>query len=187
MLRDIPQRSSSLEGRPCRALSSGAISYPGFGRPCRAAHPGLCRDRPCRALYYLRWFTQGLVALAGLRTLGFEKGRPAGAYSAARQLAKELDYRGIMPHPALHGIKGPRCGSPPAGLRDCSPGLTPTAVQAPIGATPTKPRVRSPERATKPWVSHSKRHRALQGRPLDISYAASFASLACGKARPTKA
>ena len=27
--------------------------------------------------------TQGLVALTGLRTLGFEKGRPAGAYPAA--------------------------------------------------------------------------------------------------------
>ena len=26
---------------------------------------------------------QGLVALAGLRTLGFEEGRPAGAYPAA--------------------------------------------------------------------------------------------------------
>ena len=49
--------------------------------------------------------TQGLVALAGLRTLGFEKGRPAGACPAARQLAKELDYRGIIPHPALHKDK----------------------------------------------------------------------------------
>ena len=39
--------------------------------------------------------TQGLVALAGLRTLGSEKGRPAGACHAASQLAKELDYRGI--------------------------------------------------------------------------------------------
>ena len=119
-------------------------------------------DRPCRALYFFIQITQGLVALAGLRTLGFEKGRPAGAYSAARQLAKELDYRGIILQPALHGIKGPRCGkgpccgSPPAGLRDCSPGLTPTAVQAPIGATPTKPRVRSPARVTKPWVNHRK-------------------------------
>ena len=32
--------------------------------------------------------TQGLVALTGLRTLGFEKGRPAGAYPAARELPK---------------------------------------------------------------------------------------------------
>ena len=29
--------------------------------------------------------TQGLVALTGLRTLGFEKGRPAGACSAVGQ------------------------------------------------------------------------------------------------------
>ena len=64
--------------------------------------------------------TQGLVAPAGLRTLGFEKGRPAGACPAASgQLAKELDYRGIIPYPALHGIKrplyrkGPRCGKGP--------------------------------------------------------------------------
>ena len=42
--------------------------------------------------------TQGLVALAGLRTLGSEKGRPAGAYPAASgQLATELDYRSIIP------------------------------------------------------------------------------------------
>ena len=181
------------KGRPAGASRLWARANPGFGCPCRATHPGLCRDRPYRGLGivgtglprvwsplqgYVPWAlkrvaplglrdcgygrTQGLVALAGLRTLGFEKGRPAGAYPAARQLAKELDYRGIIPPPALHGIKGPRCGkglccgSPPAGLRDCNPGLTPTAEQAPIGATPTKPRVRSPERATKPWVSHNK-------------------------------
>ena len=32
--------------------------------------------------------TQGLVALIGLRTLGFERGRPAGAYPAARELPR---------------------------------------------------------------------------------------------------
>ena len=31
---------------------------------------------------------QGLVTLAGLRTLGFEKGRPAGAYPAAKELPR---------------------------------------------------------------------------------------------------
>ena len=31
---------------------------------------------------------QGLVALAGLRTLGSGKGRPAGAYPAARELPR---------------------------------------------------------------------------------------------------
>ena len=78
---------------------------------------------------------QGLVALTGLRTLGFEKGRPAGAYPAARQLVKELDYRGIIPHPALRGIKGPLyrkglcCGketlfgSPLQGFGNAAPGL----------------------------------------------------------------
>ena len=58
---------------------SFAVAYPGFGRPCRATHLGLCRGRPYRALYYLRWFTQGLVALAGLRTLGFVGVAPIGA------------------------------------------------------------------------------------------------------------
>ena len=54
--------------------------YPGFGRPFRATHLGLCRDRPCGALYYLLWLTQGLVALSGLRTLGFVGVAPIGAY-----------------------------------------------------------------------------------------------------------
>ena len=35
-------------------------------------------DRPCRALFLLPLTTQGLVALAGLRTLGFEGGAPLG-------------------------------------------------------------------------------------------------------------
>ena len=186
--------------------------------------------------------TQGLVALAGLRTLGFEKGRPAGACPAARQPANELDYRGIIPHPALHGIKrlryrkgplcgkGPCCGSPlqgfgvvgtseprvwsplqgyapwalervaplglapppgnwprsttykiviphpaldkdkratlwvaPLGLRDCGRGRTPTAAQAPAGRPFPEPRVRSPARATKPWVSQPSRQRSPTG------------------------
>ena len=34
--------------------------------------------RPCRALPYLPCLTQGLVALAGLRTLGFEWIAPLG-------------------------------------------------------------------------------------------------------------
>ena len=38
------------EGRPCRALFLIPLAYPGFGRPCRAAHPGLCRGRPYRGL-----------------------------------------------------------------------------------------------------------------------------------------
>ena len=34
------------------------------------------------------WASQGLVALTGLRTLGFERGRPAGAYPADRELPR---------------------------------------------------------------------------------------------------
>ena len=43
--------------------------------------------RPCRALSYLLCLTQGLVALAGLRTLGFEWIAPLGLVRA--RTAKE--------------------------------------------------------------------------------------------------
>ena len=122
-----------LRGRPCRASLYGGLPNPGFGRPCRATHPGLWGGiAPVGLLCVGGCLTQGLVALAGLRTLGFEKGRPAGAYTAAREL-KELDYRGIIPHPALHGIKGPcyrkgpcwgkepLCGSPLQGFGNAAP------------------------------------------------------------------
>ena len=49
--------------------------------------------------------TQGLVALAGLRTLGSGKGRPAGACPAANgQLAKERNRRdrNTSPHSTQH-------------------------------------------------------------------------------------
>ena len=42
-------------------------------------HEGF-EGRPCRALSYLLWLTQGLVALAGLRTLGFVGVAPIGSY-----------------------------------------------------------------------------------------------------------
>ena len=38
------------EGRPCRAVFLIPLAYPGFGRPFRAAHPGLCWGRPYRGL-----------------------------------------------------------------------------------------------------------------------------------------
>ena len=83
------------------------LVFPGFGRPCRAAHPGLWRGSPLqgltRRLGLVRlsrvvwslgvvrrlglcggWCSQGLVALSGLRTLGFGEGRP---------------YRGLRSHP----------------------------------------------------------------------------------------
>ena len=44
---------------------------------------------PCRASCYLCCCTQGLVALAGLRTLGFETGRPAGACAAVESSFQE--------------------------------------------------------------------------------------------------
>ena len=98
----------AAEGCPSAAPTGFVSQLEGFGR---VAPAGLCD--------YGHGRTQGLVALAGLRTLGSGEGRPAGACPAARQLAKELDYRGIIPYPALHGIKrpryreGPRCGKGP--------------------------------------------------------------------------
>jgi len=104
--------------------------------------------------------TQGLVALAGLRTLGSGKGRPAGACPAARQLAKELDYRGIIPYPALHGIKRPRyrkeplCGKGPC----CGSPLQGFGV---VGTS--EPRVWSPLQGYAPWVSQPSRQRSPTG------------------------
>ena len=73
---------------------------PGFGRPCRATHPGLWGGiapigaytavglcavvgaqglegvAPVGLLCVEGCLTQGLVALTGLRTLGFGKGSP---------------------------------------------------------------------------------------------------------------
>ena len=99
--------------------------------------------------------TQGLVALAGLRTLGFEKGRPAGACPAARQLAKERNYRGIIPYPALHGIKrplyrkGPRCGKGPyCGKEPCCG--SPLQGFGIVGTG--EPRVWSPLQGYAPWA-----------------------------------
>ena len=62
----------ALQGSPRWGSVLLTSAYPGFGRPCRATHPGLWRGRPARALFFLLRLTQGLVALAGLRTLGLE-------------------------------------------------------------------------------------------------------------------
>ena len=37
-----------FKDRPCRALFFLRLGYPGFGRPFRATHPGLWMDRPYR-------------------------------------------------------------------------------------------------------------------------------------------
>ena len=37
-----------FKDRPCRALFFLYLGYPGFGRPFRATHPGLWKDRPYR-------------------------------------------------------------------------------------------------------------------------------------------
>ena len=48
----------------------------------------ILRIAPVGLLVLIRSATQGLVALAGLRTLGFETGRPAGACTAVGSPSK---------------------------------------------------------------------------------------------------
>ena len=125
------------------------------------------KDRPCRASCYLCCSTQGLVALAGLRTLGFGTGRPAGACAAVKPSSQER-LGDVLPPcllPTGTAVKpstksGWGC-TPPCFLPACRQGS-----KAPIGAIPPKPRGRSPAGATKPWVAEGiKKQRALQGRP----------------------
>ena len=103
-------------------------------------------------------------------------GSPRWSLPRRQGTAKELDYRGIIPHPALRGIKepryreGPRWGKEPcfgkgpccgksrsAGHPRRASGLQPRACPngraSPYRGDPApKPKVRSPARATKPWV-----------------------------------
>ena len=158
--------------------------YPGFGRPFRATHLGLCRDRPCGALYYLLWLTQGLVALSGLRTLGFVGVAPIGAYpsrwskaavrsasasirwckatvrsaSASVLLGRPMPYSILMPSSSASRPEP----KPPAGLCIICCGL---------------PRVWSPLQGCAPW--------ALLGSPQQGSV--SFAVAYPGFGRPFRA
>ena len=120
--------------------------------------------------------TQGLVALAGLRTLGSGRGHPAGACPAARQPAKELDYRGIIPYPALHKDKRAALWEraalwvAPAGLRDCGHGRTQGLVTLaglrtlgsgrgrPAGACPAASGQLAKERTTEIVMPHLTQH-----------------------------
>ena len=49
----------------------------------------MIRIAPVGLLVLIRSATQGLVALAGLRTLGFGTGRPAGACAAVESFSQE--------------------------------------------------------------------------------------------------
>ena len=114
----------------------------------------MIRVAPVGLLVLIRSATQGLVALAGLRTLGFETGRPAGACTAVKPFFQgrlgDVLPPGLLPTGTA--VKpSPKSGwgcTPPCFLPACRQGS-----KAPIGAIPPKPRVRSPERATKPWVA----------------------------------
>ena len=74
--RDIPHSSD------CHPWVASLPSVSSLRDISQCAEHETSEDRPCRALYFFIQITQGLVALAGLRTLGFEKGRP---------------YRGLAP------------------------------------------------------------------------------------------
>ena len=83
--------------------------------------------RPCRALFLFIPAIQGLVALAGLRTLGFGGVAPIGAYSPSRsQQSKEYNLqhkgpRALHPPPrycaSIHG----HCGISSQGAAVCAP------------------------------------------------------------------
>ena len=115
-------------------------------------------------------------------------GSPRWGLPRRQGTAKELDYRGIIPHPALRGIKGPRyregprwgkepcfgkgpcCGkSRSAGHPRRASGLQPRACPngraSPYRGDPApKPKVRSPARATKPWVRQPSIQRSVGPR-----------------------
>ena len=199
------------KGRPCRASIIVDTGEPRVWSPLQGYAPwALERVAPLGLRDCGHGRTQGLVALAGLRTLGFGKGRPAGACPATRQLVKERNYRGIT-SPRTTRDKKAALRVAPLGLWYCGRGRTPTAAQAPIGAIPpqspgcvalkgrpnpgnpnrpptavqaptvaqistaaqapagrsfSEPRVCSPARATKPWVSQPYRQRSPTGATL---------------------
>ena len=126
-MRDIPQHPDCRPSAPPLVSLSALTAVRHAAEGCLSAVPtgfvsqleGFGRVAPAGLCDYGHGRTQGLVALAGLRTLGSEKGSPRWGLPRRQALAKELDYRGIIPYPALHGIKrpryreGPRCGKGP--------------------------------------------------------------------------
>ena len=97
------------------------LVFPGFGRPFRATHPGLWGGSPrwgsrgCRG-WCGGWVSQGLVALSGLRTLGFGKGRPYRGLRGRWGLCGGWCSQGLV---ALSGLRtlGFGEGRPYRGLR----------------------------------------------------------------------
>ena len=66
----------------------------GIGTALLAHHEGF-EGRPCRALFFLSHLTQGLVALAGLRTLGFGRVAPLGLSFLSSARPPQGQQRGL--------------------------------------------------------------------------------------------
>ena len=81
------------------------MAYPGFGRPCRATHPGLWRGRPYRALSLSSYGLPRVWSpLQGYAPWALGGVAPVGAYSPSRsQQSKEYNLQ----------HKGPRASHPP--------------------------------------------------------------------------
>ena len=135
------------------------LLYPGFGRPCRATHPGLWRDRPYRGFAPLS--TSWEEASGGIPP------SPLGGrlYSDASWEEVQREY---IPHRAREeGLT-----ATPAGEQGCQYNLligfagTIDGCASPSGATHSKPRVRSPARATKPWGAERIRTKSPTGATL---------------------
>ena len=154
---DIPQHPDCRPSAPPLVSLSALTAVHHAAEDCLSAVPtgfvsqleGFGRVAPAGLRDCGHGRTQGLVALAGLRTLGSGKGRPAGACPAARQLAKGLDYRGIIPYPALHGIKRPHCGKEPYCDKELCCG-SPLQGFGIVGTS--EPRVWSPLQGYAPWA-----------------------------------
>ena len=81
------------------------MAYPGFGRPCRATHPGLWRGRPAGALSSRSYgLPRVWLPLQGYAPWALKRIAPIGAYLPSRsQQSKEYNLQ----------HKGPRASHPP--------------------------------------------------------------------------
>ena len=74
--------------------------------------------------------------LQGYAPWALERVAPLGLAPPPGNWPRSTTYKIVIPHPALDKDKRATLWVAPLGLRDCGRGRTPTAAQAPIGATP---------------------------------------------------
>ena len=180
-MRDIPR------GADCRPSAPPLVSLSSAHRVCVAIR-GLWEGRPCRASIIVGTDEPRVWSpLQGYAPWALGRVAPLGLAPPPGNWPRSATSEIVIPHPALHGIKGPRyrkeplCGKGPyCGKEPCcgksssaghprrASGLQPRACPngraSPYRGDPSpKPRVRSPARATKPWVSQPSRQRSPTG------------------------